>query len=213
MKDNTRREIFDAAKLENEYMYSFDFISLFLTSLFCIIVLIWAFIFNPMVSFISGLFVLIARLLPFLLIVISIVFLFIRRKKYGIVLSMLPLLINILSLLSLQLFSLGRAYISDPYVITYEREYSPDSSHVSFAWTFNDGVLGSPIYSCAMATADTANNINNYTLSRALYPVGWNSDNSYNVRINWNHLPESEVREFRIGQEFEMNGIKFHIIN
>jgi hypothetical protein len=200
----------DIVSLESEHLYSTDMallsggsVASFLTILFIKI------IFQPRGEFLVGAAFFIVLLALPILSVGSLIFFFWRLKKYGIVISSIPLFVNCLTLLIL-LFAQPRIYLSDPDIIVYDRYYSTDGKYVYFAYTLNDGPLGTPIYDCVMAATDTAENLTNYQLTKELVPLGWNQDNSLNVRLFSGY--QIEPNHYKPGETFVANGITIRVV-
>ncbi len=139
----------------------------------------------------------------------SVVFLFWRVRKFGLLLSSLPLAINLLTLATLNLFGEQRLYLSDRDVIVYHRQYSDDGRFVTFAYTLDDGPEGTPVYECVMPVADTTKNLTHYRMPLDLTARGWNPDNSLNVV---SLEPEgSDRRHLRSGDTLVVHGTTLRV--
>ncbi len=111
----------------------------------------------------------------------SLVYLVARLRKYGVVVALLPLTINVFTVAILLLFGQERIYLSDSDVIVYSRDFSHDKQYVVLGYALNDARLGSPTYYSALPVQDTLDNLARWQLPDRLRLLNWNRDNSISV--------------------------------
>jgi hypothetical protein len=191
--------------LETENLYSADSAGLIVGSLFVFLtVTAIEVVFQPRGHFIWGIVFLIYSVVLVVFSIWSAVFLIVRLKKYGLPLAIIPLMINLATIGAWALYGQQRLYLSDPDLITTDRCYSPNRQYVAFAYTLNDGMLGTPWYTCVIPVADTAENLSGYRLPHGWTASSWNADQSLNVSIPTD-ASESDRRQR--GHSLDFHGI------
>ena len=197
--------------LESEHWYATDTaVLLFGSSIAFIALVLIKVIVQPRGNFFIGVVLVLALITLAVCTIGSLVFLFWRIRKYGLPLVVVPLVINLTTIALCDLLGERRLYLTDPGLITDSRQYSSDGQYMAFAYTLNDGPLGTPTYEAVVATSDTTVNLSSRRIPRGLSFHNWNADNSLNVEC-YRNSREDHVA-YKVGDTVVVNGITLRVV-
>ena len=196
---------------ESEHLYAMDTTILLFGSVLSFLSLLFTrVIFHPRIDGLAS-FVMLFGYLGFLLFSLgSVLFLLLRIRKYGAVIAVMPLIINLFTL-SLHFLDVQPTMrLSDLNVSCYSREYSPNGKYVYFVYGYNDGLMLEHNRECVLPVADTTDNLTNFDLPKGLSGRGWNQDNTFSVYIS--SSDRDVLRHYNPGGIHVSNGITLRIV-
>jgi ABC-type transport system involved in multi-copper enzyme maturation permease subunit len=205
-------KIFRKLDIESESLFSVDSALLLVSSTFAAVSLILlSVIFQPRGSLLGVLLLFFSGGVLALACLGSMIYAIFRMRKYGIVVAMLPLAINLFTVVILLLFGQERIYLSDSDVIVYSRDFSSDGQYVVLGYALNEARLGSPTHYSALPVQDTLGNLSRWGLPDRLRLLNWNKDNSISVWAVRLGDPARDI--YKVGDSVNAHGFKLRVLS